>query len=99
MPLNFILVSFFYNGHSVCVCVCLCVGGGVCVYVCVCVSVSVCMFVCVCVFVLPPSLFPLRGKTQVLSSKYKLTKLNLQIRCPNSIEEVSPNPEALSANT
>ena len=62
------------------------------------------LFLCVGLFVLSPLLFPYRGDwTQALSSECKIDQAGLadwmSLIPSNFINEISPNPEVLIANT
>ena len=66
--------------------------------------VSVFVFVCVFVFVLSPLLFASRGvRLRALSSECKIDQVDfadwMSFLQSDSMEEISPNPEARSADT
>ena len=84
----------YVNTNLVCVCVC----------VCVCVRVGVCMCVCVWVFILCLWLFCLEEKGETfLNFKYETDQSDLTdwmtFLQSHLMEEISPNPDALSGNT
>ena len=81
----------------------MCVRMYVCVPVCLCVSMCVHACVCVCSFLHPLLTLSRRGRTAAFKLRIKIVQADftdwISFLPPDLKSKLSPNPEALNANT